>query len=1244
MNRRPLAHFPGLLACAAIVLAAAHGRAATPNLAGHVDRVLRYQPEGGDFVISNGTESFNRPLYGYPSAFRVDAGDRPEFSLYLPGRGGNLRFGIRTSAGAKWLHEADTVVARYRAGSMVYEVHDALLGSAALRLQVVATAETEGLIAGATLTGADTPVDLVWAYGGASGERARRDGDIGTEREPVSRFFALRPEACRDNHFELVPSGFVLTAKSARLAGITPTGAHHLIADASGWVSAQQLLASADPATPAPAVVGHCPMIVGQPLFVALQRLPSPAAPPPASEPADYAVSSRLAAPTTAPAVLRATAYAPADLPPLFERTAEHWQVVARQVTVDTPDAFINAAAPALCVAADGVWDSRVGAFMHGAVAWRVKLLGWRGAYAGDALGQHDRTRRHLDNGFPRQNHDPVPPDPVGPDPQSDLARSENWLHSNGDLTASHYDMNLVAIDALFRHLLWTGDRDYARRTWPVIQRHLAWERRLFRRPFGPDGLPLYEAYACIWASDDLQYSGGGVTHASAYNAYHNAMAARVAEWIGEDPAPYRQEADLIRQAMQRELWLSDRGWFAEYKDVLGRQLVHPAAGLWTHYHTIDSAAADPLQAWQMGRYVDTQIPHFPLRGAGLPPGCYTLSTTSWMPYTWSINNVVMAETVHTALADFQAQRDDRAFAELKGALLDSMYAGLCPGNVGMATSFDAYRRESQRDFADAVGITSRTLVEGLFGIKPDAISGELLIRPGFPPEWDHASIGHPDVNFSYRRDGRTDTYIIEPRFPRPMRLRLRLPAKGTQVATVTVSGRPASWSNFDDSIARPRIDVVADAAARWEVTLQWDGANPTAQAASHTSDSSPVQARDSELQRSFAPATLVELADPQHALSDVTRDKDSLRARATGTSGHRTVFARVRQGDLLWWQPLTFEIRPPLENVDTTPDGGPARFRVRNNTDGPIGDNDATVIVNHVARPIHLAVAARGVSDDITLDDSRLAPGTNAVSVTLGSLHTPEGLLARPYTGTTAAAAAWQTVPLDAVFNDRVTRIFKNTYLSPRSPYCSLSIPTDGLGGWATFKATADIDDTGLRAASGKNGGRLLLPNGLPFLTPASTDAPNIAFVSQWDNHPHELTLPLSGKAAHAYFLIAGSTNAMQSRLDNGEVVITYADGTAQRLALHNPTTWWPIEQDYFIDDYAFAGPTVIPPRVHLKTGTVRLATLQEMKGSGGPIPGGAATVLDLPLDPSKELRSVTVRALANEVVIGLMSLTLQR
>jgi len=61
------------------------------------------------------------------------------------------------------------------------------------------------------------------------------------------------------------------------------------------------------------------------------------------------------------------------------------------------------------------------------------------------------------------------------------------------------------------------------------------------------------------------------------------------------------------------------------------------------------------------------------------------------------------------------------------------MFMGICPGNVGTLNYLDVYRRESQRDFADGGGVTSRAIVEGLFGLRPDALAGELLIAPGLP-------------------------------------------------------------------------------------------------------------------------------------------------------------------------------------------------------------------------------------------------------------------------------------------------------------------------------------------------------------------------------------------------------------------------------------------------------------------------------------------------------------------------------
>src|SRR3546814_18363508 len=71
------------------------------------ERQVRYRPDGEDFVIRNGDMRFNRALYGTNTAFRVEAGDLPEFALYLPGVGGNFHLGVVGGGQSKWLTEAD---------------------------------------------------------------------------------------------------------------------------------------------------------------------------------------------------------------------------------------------------------------------------------------------------------------------------------------------------------------------------------------------------------------------------------------------------------------------------------------------------------------------------------------------------------------------------------------------------------------------------------------------------------------------------------------------------------------------------------------------------------------------------------------------------------------------------------------------------------------------------------------------------------------------------------------------------------------------------------------------------------------------------------------------------------------------------------------------------------------------------------------------------------------------------------
>jgi hypothetical protein len=156
-----------------------------------------------------------------------------------------------------------------------------------------------------------------------------------------------------------------------------------------------------------------------------------------------------------------------------------------------------------------------------------------------------------------------------------------------------------------------------------------------------------------------------------------------------------------------------------------------------------------------------------------------------------------------------------------------------------------------------------------------------------------------------------------------------------------------------------------------------------------------------------------------------------------------------------------------------------------------------------------------------------------------------------------------------------------------------------------------------------------------------------NIVFTSLWDNFPERMLIPLSGKAQHAYLLMSGTTNHMQYHVTNGLVIVHYSDNSADTLVLTNPETWTPIEQDFYTDGKAFKIDTPRPYRVSLKTGKVSrdMQTAMNIKPTevyGREIDGGAGIILDVPLNKNKFLKNIELQAVANEVIIGIMGITL--
>ncbi|MFH1924082.1 MAG: DUF4450 domain-containing protein [Planctomycetota bacterium] len=1147
-------------------------------------RPMRYRPEGTDFIIENGENRFNRPLYGSNTAFFVHGGDLPEIMLSLPGKGGTLWLGILAGERSKWLSAADHVVARYRGGAMRYEIRDALLGAAVLNLDAVPLADAEGVALRAELAGDAPPVELAWAFGGASGFNQLNLDTCGYCPESAC---LLKPEDCENNEFRLTEEGFELRApchQSRSVAGTMPSESHLVIADADKLASPSELVASQGQKRPI--LAGRRALGPGEEALFVFEWLPK-----------------------DRPPVARA------ELPAVFAAAEARRTSVAERVRASAPDPTVEAAAAAISAAGDGLWDPPT--YSHGGVRWHYPYLGWRGAYVATHFGWHDRARTHFREFAKFQLKEPDTGKPHA-DPEYNLARqgSESVVYTRGYIPVfpekdarGSYDMQQVYVDQLLWHFLWTGDLEFVREMWPVVVDHLAWEKRCF----DADGDGLYENFANTLISDAHHYSGGACTQASAYNYRAFRLAARLARLLGEDPEPFEREAATIRAAMGEVLWMPRLGWFAEYRDLLGLKRLHPSAELPSVYHPIDSEVPDPFQAYQMLRYVDTQIEHVPIDGDSA-----MLWTSNWVPYIWSVRNVLASEVAHTALAYWQAGRREKAYQLYRGAIVDAMFCSRAPGACQGTSDHDGHWTGVATDFSCSVGMFARALVEGLFGIVPDALAGELLIRPGFPGDWDSASIDTPDVAYTYSRNGRAERFAVRARFAVPMRLKLQVPARGVRVAEVLVDGSPADWKCLG-RVGEPGIEIQAPAADGASVEIRWEGPEPdraTCPAVVGAGESFAV---------SLASARLCELYDPQGALADVSQEASGFRAQAAGLPGHRTVFARAEQGNVSWWVPLEFEIRPPLEICDASVnrEQNEVQWSVRNNTGEPIAA-EAIASCQAAREAVSLKIPAGAKSAVVRLPAEGLVPGTNPIRVELAGGRTVHGPLVDWHESPGIDASRFDCVDLHKAFNDRVTEIFKHEYRSPRSPYCSLQMPLFGYGDWCYGgKQIPTIDDSALRAAAGPQG-RLVTSQGIPFATPGPGDEPNVVFTSQWDNFPDTVVIPLSGRARHAWFLVAGSTHPMHSHLDNGEIVATYADGTTNRLPLHNPTTWWPIEADYQVSIDGFAIPKPHPPRIDL--------------GSG------RATLLDLPLDPDRELRSLTVRCLANEIVVGLLSATLLR
>jgi hypothetical protein len=204
---------------------------------------------------------------------------------------------------------------------------------------------------------------------------------------------------------------------------------------------------------------------------------------------------------------------------------------------------------------------------------------------------------------------------------------------------------------------------------------------------------------------------------------------------------------------------------------------------------------------------------------------------------------------------------------------------------------------------------------------------------------------------------------------------------------------------------------------------------------------------------------------------------------------------------------------------------------------------------------------------------------------------------------------------PLDICksFNCSLDQLHNLEYMSPRPEGYSIGARLNGRYAWEWNHHghnKIEIDDSVLR----KCGGVFQSSSGIRFSTPESGN--NVACASIWDNFPERLNIGLNGKASELAVFMIGSTNSMQSYVVNAKIIVKYKNGTKEEVSLINPDNF---------DDW-------LQPALQAENETVYFSNCNH------------GIVQRIKLEPNLELDEVSVEAVANEIIIGILGISIAR
>ncbi|WP_347840581.1 DUF4450 domain-containing protein [uncultured Draconibacterium sp.] len=550
-------------------------------------------------------------------------------------------------------------------------------------------------------------------------------------------------------------------------------------------------------------------------------------------------------------------------------------QKLLGRMKISTPDPYLNVMAKTSLIAVDATWYPPV--FVHACMTWNVPLPGWRTIFGGTMYGWHERVREQADYYIASQVKESIKTEAKA-DPKSLLTEQhpDSRFYGVGRITQDQkfYNMQSQFFDQLIQDYRWTNNPELIATLREALELHLLW----LRECFDPDGDGTYESYLNSWPSDSQWYNGGGTAEETSY-AYRGHLAARdMARNAGDKEAEefHTEMLAKIRKGFFEKLWVADKGHSGAYREQGGHKRLHEDPWLYSIFLPVDAGLTSQEQSIESVYYSE-----WALQNDTVPMGGRQVWFSNWVPGIWSVRERWPGDNYHLALSYYQAGLPTGAWDIFRGTYTHTAFNHNVPGNLG--------GQQGGTDFGDCVHTFSRTLVEGLFGFKPDYPNGKVTINPQFPDEWDFASIALPDFKVDFKKHDNTLNYKFEIRKTADMLL--ELPVLASKVNNITLNGEKADWDlvlGLGCFVVKIELKEANTAEVKIEIKDSKTRFNPEF-IEGNWGEKLVIAANGDDI---------VGFNDPQGILSNANIEKGVLQATLTGKKGYHTIIAKVNNGN----------------------------------------------------------------------------------------------------------------------------------------------------------------------------------------------------------------------------------------------------------------------------------------------------------------------------------------------------------